>query len=269
MNFDEQKFIIGVRFERKSKKEKVSKRKPISTLRSKLYRKYKPPPKTLNSSTSSANKPLPPKIANILSKSRFENTKILPSTSQTAVAATYESESGSSDDDGLVAPDELDFKSIAADAAATATANSSKEIIPTFDCNAGMHLSDSSDNDDASDDDDHKTTSLPADPETTIKKSIIGEINAKSSANVRDFSDFQTFTKNLDEAKAHMKKLEAKQTTSTDETDITKLLSLGEGSSKSSGGNHKTISRKRKKAEHDSDNSDWENVASGKAKKSK
>lgn len=134
-----------------------------------------------------------------------------------------------------------------------------------------MHLSDSSDNDDDNEDvdDDVRTTALSADANAAGRKTIIGEINAKSSANVRDFSDFQTFTKNLDAAKAHMKKLESKQITSTDETDITKLLSLGEGSSKDTTGGHKPLNRKRKKAEHDSDNSDWENVASGKTKKSK
>lgn len=193
---------------------------------------------------------------------------MLPSTSQTAAAATYESESESSDDDGLVAPDELNFTQIAADAAASAAANSSKEIIPTFDCNAGMRLSDSSDNE--NEDADGDASEHSADTKTAEKKSIIGQINAKSSAGAREFSDFQTFTKNLDAAKAHMKKLEAKQTTSTDETDITKLLSLGEGSASNTTVNHKSSqSRKRKKLDHESDGSDWENVASGKAKKLK
>lgn len=243
---------------------KAPKRKPASTLRSKLYRKYNPPPKTLASSPSAVKKPIPPKIANILSNARFEKTKMLPSTSQKAAAATYESESESeSDDGGLVAHDELDFNSIAADAAATSAANSSKEIVPTFDCNAGMRLSDSSDNE--GDDVDVDTTEHSADTDPAQKKSIIGKINAKSSAGVREFSDFQTFTKNLDAAKAHMKKLEAKQPTSTDETDITKLLSLGEGSNNAE--NHNIPNRKRKKHEHDSDDSDWEKVASGKTRK--
>lgn len=244
---------------------KAFKRKSASTLRSKLYRKYNPPPKTLSSSPSSVKRPIPPKIADILSNSRFEKTKMLPSTSQKATAATYESES-ESDDGGLVAPDELDFNSIAADAAAaaaTSAANSSKEIVPSFDCNAGMRLSDSSDNE--ADDDDVDTAEHSADTDPAQKKSIIGKINAKSSAGVREFSDFQTFTKNLDAAKAHMKKLEARQPTSTDETDITKLLSLGEGSNNTE--NQKISNRKRKKHEHDSDDSDWEKVASGKARK--
>lgn len=250
---------------RKPKKEKAPKRKSISTLRSKLYRKYKPPPKTLNTSTSTAKKPLPPKIANILSYSRFEKTKILPSTLQSTATATYESESESSDDDGLVAPDELDFNSIAADAAATSIANVNKEMVPTFDCNAGMRLSDSSDDDD----DKVNITEHFVETHPAKKDTIIGQINAKSSAGVRDFSDFQAFTKNMNAAKAHMKKLEAKQTTSTEETDITKLLSLGEGSSNNTrtAENHKTLNRKRKKNEHDSDDSDWENVTSGKVKK--
>lgn len=183
-----------------------------------------------------------------------------------ATAATYESESESSDDNGLVAPDDLDFNSIAADAAATSTANLNKEIAPAFDCNAGMRLSDSSENED---DVDVDTAEHSAVTKSAQKKSIIEKINAKSSAGVREFSDFQTFTKNIDAAKAHMKKLETKQTTSTDETDITKLLSLGEGPSNNAVENHKSLNRKRKKNEHDSDDSDWENVASGKAKKSK
>lgn len=258
-----------VQFARKTSKPKATKRKSVSSLRSKLYRKYKPPPKTLNSSVSFVKKPLPPKIANILSNSRFEKTKMLPSTSQ-APAATYESESESSEDGGLVAPDELDFDSIAANAASTSAANSSKEIVPKFDCNAGMRLSDSSDdNDDDDDDVGANNTEHSIDTNAVEKKSIIDRINDKSSAGVRDFSDFQTFNRNLDAAKAHMKKLATKQTTSTDETDITKLLSLGEGASNNvatTTGIQNKSKRKRKKHERDSDDSDWENVA-GKALK--
>lgn len=259
-------------FDRKPKKGKAPKRKPISTLRSKLYRKYNPPPKTLNSSISSSvvTKPLPPKIAKILFKSGFEKTKTIPSTSQTTANDAYNSQSASSDEDGLVAPDELDFNTIAADAAAASVANLNKETIPQFDCNAGIRLSDSSENEDG---DGYLAvaTELSAGTNAVEKNSVISQINAKSSAGVRDFNDFQAFTKNLNAAKAHMKKLEAKQTTSADETDITKLLSLGEGSSASATvKNPKTPNRKRKKNEYDSDDSgDWENVVSGKVKRFK
>lgn len=236
--------------DRKARKEKAPKRKSASTLRSKLYRKYKPPPKTLNSSVRKlASPPIVRKVTNVL-----------PSTSRT-IAAKYESESESSDDGGLVAPEELDFESIAANAAAAAVAKVDREIVPTFDCNAGMRLSDSSDNED----DNAGTSAQAINKDTTEKGSIIGKINAKSSEGVRDFSDFQTFTNNLNAAKVHMKKLEAKHSATNDDTNISELLSLGEGSSKTSNKDEKkTQSRKRKKSEHDADDSDWENVASGK-----
>lgn len=187
---------------------------------------------------------------------------------KTASARAVFSDSESSDDDGLVNPNELDFSS---DFFHVKKATNEQETTaPTFDCNAGVKLSDSSDDDDEA----NEFTEVTAETEaathngTPKKPSIIDQINSKSGNEMHDFSSLQSFAKNLESAKAQMEKLKAKEaiastSKSTAESDITKLLSMGEGATTSS-----NLSRKRKhKDGQHSDDSDWENVSGKKRTK--
>lgn len=180
-----------------------------------------------------------------------------PKDKTSSVRAVF-SDSDSSDDDGLVNPNELDFSSEFFDVKkVTNRSNEQESSAPTFDCNAGVKLSDSSDNDD----DDNEFTEVATDAGTPKKPSIIDQINSKSGNQMHDFSSLHSFAKNLESAKAQMAKLKSKEanasTSKADESDITKLLSMGEGTATSSGTNRK---RKHKDGQH-SDDSDWENVS--------
>lgn len=219
-----------------------------STLRSKLFRRYNPPPKTVNKS------PVPSKVADILSNSQYKERK--PKMSTADKKAAVFSDSDSSDDDGLVNPSQLDFNSEFFDLKATVNRdNQSEPSAPVFDCNAGMNLSDSSD--DENEEFDEVTANTPK------KSSIINKINSKSSNEMHDFSSLQNFAKNLESAKAQLEKLKNKEVNAStsksaaDESDITKLLSLGEGATTSSPSGRK---RKHKEGQH-SDDSEWENVS--------
>lgn len=236
-----------------------------STLRSKLFRRYNPPPKTVSKS------PIPSKVNDILSNSQYKANKsqINPSKNMASSSARNAvfSDSGSSDDDGLVNPNELDFSSKFFDVKNVANQSNEEEsnAAPAFDCNAGMKLSDSSD-----DDDGNEFAEVGAEAEKTDtpkKASIINQINSKSGNQMHDFSSLHSFAKNLESAKAQMEKLKAKDanasTSKADETDITKLLSMGEGTATSSGPSRK---RKHKDGQH-SDDSEWENVSGKKRAK--
>lgn len=232
-------------------------------MRSKLFRKYRPPPKTVKPA-SPAKEPLPPRIASILSNSQFTRPKSIgiPSSSS-KIENNEESDSSSSDEDCLVNPADLDFSQIAA-----SVANENKDGAPMFDCNAGMRLSESEEeNEEEEEEENDEETPLPDTQKKTVNP-IISKINKKSSNEVRDFSDLQTFHKNLESAKKHLSKLcedqkktDTKSTNSNsndNDTDVTKLLSLGEGIPQTSASQN---NRKRKKHQRDSDDSDWENVS--------
>lgn len=220
-----------------------------SSLRSKLFRRYNPPPKTASRS------PVPSKVADILSQSQYMERKKMSSKSKAAVF----SDSDSSDDEGLVNPKELDFNSKFFDVKANKVDNQAEPSAPVFDCNAGMNLSDSSD------DDDGEFAEVDADETDSSKKpSIINKINSKSSNEMHDFSSLQNFAKNLESAKAQLEKLKEKDAgastskSAADESDITKLLSLGEGGATTASATGRK--RRHKDGQH-SDDSDWENVS--------
>lgn len=250
-----------------AKTPKVSKstsRRPTQSLRSKLFRRYNPPPKT------GPKSPVPAKVADILSGSQYTKRKQMPSTSTStsgsAQASVMQSDSESSEDEGLVNPNEIDFNSEFFDVKTNKTQSQQADVVPTFDCNAGMNLSDSSDED--------NEDFAEVAPETSAtgsakKPSIVDQINKKSSSEMHDFSSLQTFAKNLESAKAHLAKLNEKEGSTSkanaDESDITKLLSLGEGGGKVSSPSSRK--RKHKDERQHSDDSDWENV-SGKRQKS-
>lgn len=167
------------------------------------------------------------------------------------------SDSESSDEDGLVDPNEIDFSSTFFNA----KANNQADGAPVFDCNAGVNLTDSSDGDE-----DESLEEVEDKPKG--KSSLIDKINKKSSTEVHDFKNLQEFAKNLESAKAQLSKLKEKESAAAskvnDDIDVTKLLSMGEGTSAAAAGT--PSSRKRKHDNQMSDDSDWENV-SGKIQK--
>lgn len=233
-------------------------RQSSQSLRSKLFRRYNPPPKTTSKS------PVPAKVADILSNSQYTARKQMSLSDKKPNPAAVFSDSDSSDDDGLVRPSQLDFNSEFFDVKATTKNGQAESSAPVFDCNAGMNLSDSSD-DDANEFDE---VAPDTNSDTSKKPSIINKINSKSSTEMHDFSSLHNFTKNLESAKAQLEKLKDKELIAStskidaDESDITKLLSLGEGAATISSGTGRK--RKHKDGQH-SDDSDWENV-SGKKK---
>lgn len=239
---------------------KLTGRRQTQSLRSKLFRRYNPPPKT------GPKSPVPAKVVDILSSSQYTKRKQMPSaststsTSGSAQASAMQSDSESSEDEGLVNPNEIDFNSEFFDVKTNKTQNQQQDVMPTFDCNAGMNLSDSSDEDN----EDFAEVATETDATVSAKKpSIVDRINKKSSSEMHDFSSLQTFAKNLESAKAHLAKLNEKDGSTskanTDESDITKLLSLGEGVGKVS--TPSSRKRKHKDDRQHSDDSDWENVS--------
>lgn len=204
-----------------------------SSLRSKLLRR---------SNSLASKSPGPSK----LSRSKVSSSKV-PKAKPSTSAILSDSESS---DDGLVNPDDIDLNSDFFAVKKTSNGNQ-QPCAPTFDCNAGMQLSDSSDDD--------ELREVPDDSAATKKPSVVDRINKKSSKEMHDFSSLQSFAKNLESAKAHLALLKEKEAKSgknqADESDITKLLSLGEGVALTS-----ISSRKRKHGRH-SDDSDWENVS--------
>lgn len=230
----------------------TNRRQQSTSLRSKLHRRYNPPPKTMKSPSSRS--PIPSNVASILANSEFKNRKQMkPSTSKNPRAVF--SDSDSSDDEGLVNPNEIDYNSKFFDVNKD---NENGEAAPVFDCNAGMNLSDSSGDEDLED--------VPNDEEMSEENkktaSIINKINKKSSNEVHDFKNLREFAQNLETAKAHLAKLKNKETTAhklNDDMDVTQLLSMGESASAA------PSQKRKRKDDAQSDDSDWENV-SGKDK---
>lgn len=174
------------------------------------------------------------------------------------------SDSESSGDEGLVNPNEIDFNSEFFNVKANDQENQPQTSAPVFDCNAGVNLSDSSD----SDDEDFSEVPAQSKTDSPKKSSVINKINTKSTKEMHDFSSLHSFAKNLESAKNQLQKLKQKEANAaklnTDESDVTKLLSLGEGPSTSAGASRK---RKHKDGGQHSDDSDWENVSGKKRAK--
>lgn len=241
-------------------------RSQSSSLRSRLVRRFNPPPKSTGS-------PVPVKVANILADLQYVKRKqmgSLKSSQPTAVQKPENndenSESESSGDEGLVRPGDIDLDSDMFNAPSKVAAVASSDA-PSFDCNAGIKLSDSSDSDDDDDDENDFVEASTSDmTETKGRNVLIEKINQKSSGEVHDFSNLQQFAKNLESAKAHLQQMKDKEERAakvggaTGESDVAKLLSMGEEKSVATAAG--AGSRKRKhKNERPSDDSDWENVS--------
>lgn len=144
-------------------------------------------------------------------------------------------ESGDSSDDYLVDSRTLDLKSKFFDVAGPSTASTSS--VPNFDCNVGLNLTDSDDEDD----DEFEAVDEPAVKPTTVNL----------SRNVN-------FNNDLEKAKKYLENFRSNSIVKDDHNlDVTKLLAIGESSTVVS-----TISpvKKRKAARAAESDSDWEDV---------
>lgn len=229
---------------------KTTKRVKVSSLRSKMFNKYKPPPKTITSP-----KPLNNQISKILEDSQFKGKKSISSSQDSQ-------DSDSSGDDYLVKPHEIDLKSNFFDVKSTEKTDEP----PNFDCNAGMQLTDS----EIEDEDfiePKKEPDVKNDDEeledTDKKNSMISKINQESSSRV-NFNQLHQYTKDLERAKEQLKNMKSDTFKDDSNIDVSKLLAMGEGSVKVAS-SPKTVPVKRKRAGQESD-SDWEEVQ-GKVKR--
>lgn len=244
-----------------SKKAPSARRPPKRlslSLREKLYRRYKPPPKTVNTSPPP---PIPSEVSKILSAAEYKQkkTNIINNKNQAS-----ESESESSGDDYLVDPNNLDLGS--SFFAEQKSQNSSEQRAPVFDCNAGLHLTDSGESDaDLEDENKDKVESHSSE----ARSSVVQKINKSSSEQIHDFRELHDFTKRMETAKHQLQNFKSANfpgTSSDEKIDVTKLLSLGEGPSKDASPIKQKSSKKRKAGKETSDDSDWEDVQ-GKSKK--
>lgn len=231
-----------------------TKKRPTSSLRSRMKSKYNPPPKAKTKATLSE------KVSEILSSSQFVQRQKMPSKSN-ASRIFSTSDSGSSDED-LVKPKESDYNSAFFASNQPQQASTTTETQPpNFDCNAGIRLSDSSDDDEDDDTDEGSFVELPS-TEPLADESVIDD--APPTQIYNDFKHLEEFNRNLESDKQILMKLREQELASTskvdDATDISKLLLIGEGIAGQSSSTLGSQKRKHQKVQ-DSDDSDWENVS--------
>uniref|UniRef100_A0A1B0DMG8 Rad4 beta-hairpin domain-containing protein n=1 Tax=Phlebotomus papatasi TaxID=29031 RepID=A0A1B0DMG8_PHLPP len=203
----------------------AAKRK-VPSLRSKMFRKYKPIPKTVKSPPGPP-RIIPGTIQQILEQSRYQKGK----------KVVDPDDSGSSGDEHLVPASELDLESNFFKA-------KPKEDTPppNFDCNVGMRLSDSDEEDEN-----------PAEEDTKIMSKIVSRIN-QTSSNSMDFRKLEDFTENIPKIKV----ADDTATKNHENLDISSLLAMGESTGVTKKSQKASKSRKRP-AGRDSE-SDWEEV---------
>ncbi|XP_058451792.1 DNA repair protein complementing XP-C cells homolog [Malaya genurostris] len=158
---------------------------------------------------------------------------------------TKGSDSESSGDEHLVEADKLDLNS---DFFTSKACPSQAYEAPNFDCNAGMRLTDSSEDEEASEQDETM--------KRESNKKLIKKINQTSQSFVQ-FEGLSEFNRKIEQAKASVSNFASKQVDSCDSTDIGNLLAIGEHQHGQSSSKKLTLKNKRKK--HDSE-SDWEEV---------
>ncbi|GAB0097557.1 hypothetical protein DMENIID0001_132070 [Sergentomyia squamirostris] len=200
------------------------KRKAAPNLRAKLFKRYKPPPKTVKSPPGPP-RIIPGTIQQILEKSRYQKGK----------RAVDSDDSGSSGDEHLVSASDLDLQS------SFFTSKTTKESSPppNFDCNVGMRLSDSEDEEE----------NPPEDAgDTKIMSNIVSRIN-QSSSKLIGFRKLADFTEEKPQNDDGVK---------DENLDISKLLAIGESTGSRAKSQKSSKSRKRAAA-RDSE-SDWEEV---------
>lgn len=244
------KYSGGVRAIKISKAPKLgsaSKRRPTSSLRSRLQSKYNPPPKFKATISD--------KVSEILSSSQFVQRQKMPSTSKASQIFSA-SDSGSGDEDGLNDSNQTDNNQRFFDSNQPQQPTTVAETHPpNFDCNAGVCLSDSSDSED-----DDSFVELPNKQPLAIEPA---KEDAPPTQTFNDLRHLQEFNRNLETAKktlGALKEQEATASKAPDEIDIGKLLSMGEGIAGESSSTPRTQKRKKRIAQ-DSDDSEWEKVS--------
>ncbi|XP_055918743.1 DNA repair protein complementing XP-C cells homolog [Eupeodes corollae] len=201
-----------------SSMKQSKKRKSTGTsLRTKLFNKYKPPPKTVQrSNQSNQGEQRQPKQ----NTAQAEKKAARAVTNKRAVL----SDSESSGDDYLVNPDEIDLKSSFFDVKpSTSTSNENPDGVPKFDCNAGMQLSDSEENED----DDDET-------ESSKDMTITNSLKSATATKPVDLGYLQDFAKNMEKAKVQYKKHKERSLLQEQDAkvdDVSSLLAMGEGTS--------------------------------------
>lgn len=247
-----------------SRKSSGKPKRTTSSLRSRMLKKYKPTPHILPPSPA---KPISKDISKILESSKYQGKKSITSSQE-------DDDSDGSGDDYLIKPNNLDLKSSFFDVTQMSK-TTSEDKVPEFDCNAGMNLSDSED-----DEEEIKPTTLASqmieedeEVKTNSKgsSSLIAGIN-KNSAGQIDFHKLIQYNREATEAEEKLKNIKAATFKNEDNLNVSKLLAMGEGTSSSTAVAHCSqstqkskgnVAKKRKRATDligsDSD-TDWEQV---------
>ncbi|XP_055640887.1 DNA repair protein complementing XP-C cells homolog [Toxorhynchites rutilus septentrionalis] len=235
---------------KKSSTQVQTKRKRLSPgTRNELYKRTK------NQLLKELNPELPPlnaSLTEILKQCQFRKKKVITRSAEPAATTSKKKvndDSDSSGDDHLINPEKLDLNSKFFDKVESMKNNTPP---PAFDCNAGMRLSDSSDNEE------EVEGQLPISIEKSVAVKLINKINDCSSG-FMNFNNLGDFNKKVEEAKQLLRdyqekncsKSKSEQNPKTD--DVSNLLALGEADTSNSPG-------KMIESRNASDESDWEEV---------
>ncbi|XP_055547655.1 DNA repair protein complementing XP-C cells homolog [Wyeomyia smithii] len=246
---------------KRNRSSKVSPKQPLKRkrlspgTRDELYKRTK---KQLLKETNTQLPPLSSSISDILQKCRFQRKQSLPQSQEKKKAASKKirtrEDSDSSGDDHLVDPEKLDLNSKFFEPTLEEDHNRAP---PTFDCNAGMRLSDDSS-------DDELDEPIPASIPKLAADKLIHKIN-ESSSGYLSFNNHAEFTVKLEEAKQLLRNYESVENKNNAEDEksntdhISNLLALGETEAGTS--SSKPPETGQKNLNNDvSDESDWEEV---------
>lgn len=164
-----------------------------------------------------------------------------------------QADSDSSGDEHLVDADQLDLNSEFFSQAPVVQPSGN---VPQFNCNAGVRLSDSSEEDESDKGESDKEDSA-GDRNRKANKDLIAKIN-KSSQSFVNFEGLDQFNRNIEHAKKQLKSFEGKESKNDSALDIGDLLAMGEDNKKETSSQPmKSSKSKRKKDDSDSD---WEDV---------
>lgn len=269
-NLGSDESVVGARSngtKRLSLAKPLPKKKRLSPAsRVELYKRTK---KYLLKEVDPVQPPLNSSVSDILKQCQFQKKRDLSHNSKQTKQIQLKAKSGekrkvktgeesdSSGDDHLMNPEELDLSSKFFDKIESTKQQQTEEAAPEFDCNAGMRLSDSSDEDDQTEE------QLPASIEKIAAQQLISKIN-ESSSGFMNFNNLSEFNQKIEEAKKMLKDYQVKENQACSEKageeDVSNLLALGETEAGISPGKGNT-------GQHNndaSDESDWEEVEEGK-----
>ncbi|XP_058823916.1 DNA repair protein complementing XP-C cells homolog [Topomyia yanbarensis] len=243
-----------------SPKQHLKKKRLSPGTRDELYKRTK---KHLLKNPDPERPSLNSSLSDILKNCKFKKKKDiaqiprLESTAKKAKIRAHKSdESDSSGDDHLVSPEKLDLNSGFFD---RVQIEEMKTAPITFDCNAGVRLSDSSG------EDEQLEENLPASIPKSAANNLISKIN-ESSSGLLNFNNLGEFTTKMEEAKQLLRNYQPRTKSSQENSeggeDVSNLLALGEAEADVSSGKQIKISQQ----DDDSINeeSDWEEVEEAK-----